>query len=279
LNIKGMDFTSVPSARKPITCVQAGLRGKVLSIGDALRLEDFSGFERVLDSRGPWIAGIDFPFGQSRRLVSNLRWPTSWEAYVGQVSSLSRDAFVRLLKDYKENRAPGDREHFRVVDRLARSKSPQKLYGVPVAKMFFEGAKRLLASPVSVVPLRPTSDARIVVEAYPALVVRRFIDRRSYKNDSRAKQTAALTVARRAIVEGLGSDQLRRDYGFEMRFSAKQAEQWIADATGDLLDSVLCTVQAAWAWTQRNHAYGIPENADPLEGWIADPGLLPLAGD
>ena len=268
-----MDFTSVPSVKKPITCVEAVLQRGVLTVVASIQLQDFASFECLLRSQGAWIAGIDFPFGQSRRLITNLGWPHSWEGYVGLVSAMSRDAFVRFLEAYKEKRAPGDREHFRVVDRLASSKSPQKLYGVPVAKMFFEGARRLRTSPINIVPLRPNHDERTAVEAYPALVARRFIGRRSYKNDTRSKQTEALRQAREAVVEGLASDLFRTAYGFRMAFSAEDAEQWIEDATGDLLDSVLCTVQAAWAWSQKDDNYGIPQEADTLEGWIPDPAL------
>ena len=273
LNIKGMDFTSVPSKRKPISCVEAVLRGTHLTIGRSVKLQDFSAFEAVLNSQGPWIAGIDFPFGQSRRLIGNLDWPENWEGYVGLVAGMSREEFVRLLERYKEKRSPGDREHFRVVDRLARSKRPQKLYGVPVAKMFYQGAKRLLASPASIVPVRPRTDARIVVEAYPALVVRRFIGRRSYKNDTRSKQTEALREARQAVVDGLASNRFRETYGFRISFPAAAAARWIEDATGDHLDSALCTVQAAWAWTRRQHGFGVPDDADIVEGWIPDPEL------
>jgi hypothetical protein len=273
MNIKGMDFTSVPSRRKPITCAEGRFSAGLLSIRDQRLLPGFEAFETVLGSRGPWVAGLDFPFGQSRRLVRNLKWPEEWSAYVDRVAAMSRQAFVQLLEDYKRDRPAGDREHFRRVDRRAASKSPQKLYGVPVAKMFYEGARRLLAAPVHVVPLRPNGDSRIVVEAYPALIARRFIGRRSYKNDARARQTGALRQAREAIVEGLLSPAFRRHYGFRLGCSAPDAASWIEDGSGDRLDAVLCAVQAAWAWSQRAADYGIPREADPLEGWIPDPGL------
>jgi hypothetical protein len=37
------------------------------------------------------------------------------------------------------------------------------------------------------------------------------------------------------------------------------------------LDALVCAIQAAWAWTRRDHGFGLPEHVDPLEGWIADP--------
>ena len=39
------------------------------------------------------------------------------------------------------------------------------------------------------------------------------------------------------------------------------------------LDALLCAIQAAWAQTQEYNKYGLPEDADPLEGWIADPTI------
>ena len=40
----------------------------------------------------------------------------------------------------------------------------------------------------------------------------------------------------------------------------------MADGSGDLLDAVLCMMQAAWAEGQEH--WGLPPDIDPLEGWI-----------
>jgi hypothetical protein len=53
-----------------------------------------------------------------------------------------------------------------------------------------------------------------VIEAYPALVARRFLDRASYKNDARKKQTEDHRVASKQVVSGLRSETLKRTYGF-----------------------------------------------------------------
>ena len=45
-----------------------------------------------------------------------------------------------------------------------------------------------------------------------------------------------------------------------------QRESLVDDASGDRLDAVLCLVQAAWAAGQPG--YGMPPDADPVEGWI-----------
>jgi len=39
------------------------------------------------------------------------------------------------------------------------------------------------------------------------------------------------------------------------------------DGSGDLLDAVICALQAAHA--SRLPRYGFPSDLDPLEGWIA----------
>jgi hypothetical protein len=41
----------------------------------------------------------------------------------------------------------------------------------------------------------------------------------------------------------------------------------VADGAGDLLDAVICGLQAGHA-ARRPH-FGLPDDLDPLEGWIA----------
>ena len=82
------------------------------------------------------------------------------------------------------------------------------LFRVPVGKMFYQGAPRLLSSDVSVEPCRPTGAARVAVEAYPAVVARRFLGNRSYKSDERKKQTSIQRSAREELVGALGSAAL-----------------------------------------------------------------------
>ena len=47
---------------------------------------------------------------------------------------------------------------------------------------------------------------------------------------------------------------------------------------GSPIDSVLCAVQAAWAYTKKNESWGVPEECDRDEGWILDPQLLAKDG-
>jgi len=115
---------------------------------------------------------------------------------------------------------------------------------------------------------------RIAVEAYTALVARRWVPRPSYKSDTKQKQTVDQAHQRRTIVEGLRGNKVSDAYGFGVAASDQFWEQCIADPGADLLDAVLCCVQAAWAHSQRGNGYGIPSDVDPLEGWIVDPSVV-----
>ncbi|WP_244481240.1 NUDIX hydrolase [Rhizobium sp. Leaf371] len=271
MRVFGIDFTSAPSRQKPITCVECRLDGGTLRFVALHRWTHFEGFTGFLSSSGPWIAGLDFPFGQSRKFIETIGWPLSWEAYVGHVSGLSRAAFYEMLTAYRLPRAAGDKEHQRFIDRSTGGISPQKLHGVPVGLMFYEGARRLLASDVHLPLLRAGDPSRVAVEAYPGVMARRLIGRRSYKNDTRSLQTPALLAARLDLFDRLcdpAADLSRSGLRIE-------APRTLADEpTADALDALLCAVQAGWAYGQKDAGFGIPPQADPLEGWIVDPALL-----
>jgi len=69
MNIYGIDFTSTPKRNKPITCLECRLEGNRLEAVELIEWRDFEGIEVALRRTGPWIAGIDFPFGQSRKFI------------------------------------------------------------------------------------------------------------------------------------------------------------------------------------------------------------------
>ncbi|MFK8032167.1 MAG: DUF429 domain-containing protein [Gammaproteobacteria bacterium] len=266
MKVYGIDFTSRPTNRKAITCAQCGLVGETLTFHNVSRFTSFDLFEAWLNTSGPWTAGLDFPFGQSQRFIRNIGWPESWAGYVALVNTLSREEFRKALDDYRAPRETGDKEHQRSGDKATGAISPQKLYGVPVGLMFFEGAKRLLASGVHVPGLVSGDQSRRVVEAYPGVLARR-VTRNGYKTDARSKQTAAHAAARQKIVEYLTSDEIHNVYGVKVNFEQPLED----DPSGDLLDSVLCAVQAAWAWKQRDVIEQHLTVAHRVEGWIADP--------
>ncbi len=113
MNIYGLDFTSAPSNRKPITCVECEFTDHRLCVGDEMiRLTSFEAFETFLARPGPWLAGLDFPFGQPRQLIQNLGWPKTWQDYVGKIAALSKLEFEETLTAYSQSRPSGDKSKF-----------------------------------------------------------------------------------------------------------------------------------------------------------------------
>jgi hypothetical protein len=273
MKIVGFDFTSRPSRLKPITRAQGELRHRELVIAAIDRLENFGTFEAALRTPGNWIAGLDFPFSQPRDFIEKTGWPLDWRRLIASVANLGRSAFEQTIVKYREEQPAGNKHPLRMTDRSAQSCSPLTLYGTPVGKMFYEGATRIAAAPISVIPCGRTTDERVAVEAYPALVVRKVIAKASYKSDARKKQTPDKADRRRQIVEALRCGALETTYGFRATAVQGTWNSCVDDPTGDLLDAVLCCVQAAWAFNNTNDNYGIPLGADALEGWITDPEL------
>jgi hypothetical protein len=80
--------------------------------------------------------------------------------------------------------------------------------------------------------------------------------------------------ARETLLAGLESAVLREVYGFAIEMDARWRDEFVRDPSADALDSLLCAVQAAWAYEKRDEGYGVPPECDPDEGWILDPALL-----
>jgi hypothetical protein len=279
MKIYGVDFTSAPSSRKAITFARCELTEQGLFLEHIGSLTSFAEFEQFLRAPGPWVAGMDFPFGQPRKLIENIGWPDTWEGVIRHISKMSKGEFVHALEAYCQNRDKGDKHHLRLTDKLARARSPMMLYRVPVGRMFFEGAPRLLDVGVSVRPCHARTDPRVALEAYPALVARRWIGERRYKTDTVKQQTNAMQLAREKILSGLRSKNSKDHFGFEVNISDLDADHLIQDGSGDRLDALLCAVQAGGAYSQRDHNFGIPMDCDPLEGWIVDPLLVRVSKD
>jgi hypothetical protein len=265
--VLGIDFTSAPGRRKPITCLSCVLEGNVLRATRLEKWETFGEFDDTLQMDGPWIAGIDFPFGQARKFITTIGWPLSLHDYVSHAHGLGRVGFRNALDAYRAQRPKGDREHRRATDVAAGAISPQKLYGVPVGMMFFEGAPRLIQAGVTIPRLQLGDQSRIVVEAYPGVLARRHIGTRSYKNDGKAKQTELHLSARYELFSRITSGSCLKDYGL----SIEATDTLAFDPTGDSIDALLCAIQAGWSWSLRDSGFGAPNEVDPLEGWIADP--------
>lgn len=261
----GVDFTSAPSARKPIR-VAAGQRlGPVVRLAGLEALGTLESFSAWLARPGPWVAGLDLPFGLPRELVETLGWPTDYGVLMAHYAGLSRAEIRDRFAAFCDARPVGAKFAHRACDGPAGASPSMKWVNPPVAWMLHAGVPRLIAAGVHLPGLREGDPARVALEAYPGLLARELIGRRSYKSDAKAAQTPERLIARKDIVDAL--EQGRTRLGLRLKLSHAQRDQLVADASGDSLDAVLAMLQAAWAAARPR--YGWPDAVDPLEGWIA----------
>ena len=269
----GCDFSSAPTARKPIVVAIGQARGGRVVLTTIERFPSLDTWGAWLQKTPEWVGGFDFPFGLPRELVVTLEWPLDWPGLMAHYTSLSRAEIRSAFAAFCDARPVGGKFAHRVTDGPAGASPSMKWVNPPVAFMLHAGVPRLLAADATLPGLyRPANrpDARIALEAYPGLLARELIGRRSYKNDDAAKQTTERWVARADLLNALERGATR--LGLRLSLTHAQRDQLIADAQGDLLDATLCLMQAAWSAAQGagdGPGYGLPPVIDPLEGWIA----------
>jgi hypothetical protein len=268
----GIDFTSAPRARKPLTVAVGRLvetAGGAAYRLDAIReLGTLAAFDDLLREPGDWLGGFDLPFGQPRTLIEHEGWPTDWPEFVrfycGQPRESLRDDFRRWCA----GRPAGDKFAWRQADRPAGSSPAMRWTNPPVAWMMHAGIGRMLAAglafPAHRVAGRGPARRRIALEAYPGFTARQAC-KKSYKSDTPAMQTPERRANRRTIIAALVAGAAGLDVRLEVPPAI--ARRMLADGAGDLLDAAICGLQAAHASLLPR--YGLPRDLDPLEGWIA----------
>lgn len=265
----GVDFTCAPRRAKPITAAWGRRAGGALRLEALAALPDFTAFEALLRTPGPWVGGFDMPFGLPRALVEQLGWPTEWLPLLRHYAGLSRDEIRARFAAYCAARPVGAKFAHRASDGPAGSSPSMKWVNPPVAFMLHAGVPRLIAAGASLPGLHEGDPQRVALEAYPGLLAREVLGRRSYKSDDRARQTPERLIARKDLLTALELGHTR--LGLQLQLRQIQREALVQDAQGDRLDAVLCLLQAAWALQQHTSGhpcYGLPP-FDPLEGWIA----------
>jgi hypothetical protein len=270
--IRGLDFSTLLSSKQSVL-VEGELEGRVLQLRRASnRGQESRSLTAVLESPGPWVLGIDFPFGLPMAFLNEMPWGLEWKTYASAASSLDRLDFVERIRAFRDGKPEGEKQPRRQVDKLARGLSPLMTDGTPVARMFWAGAGHLVNSACDVLPFQRTGSDRVVIEAYPALIARRLIGGNKYKDgkgDGRSREARATLLA---LVE---RGRLRDEFGFTVSVDPALRRDCVDDESADVLDGVFCAIQAAWAYTQRASNWGIPQGHE-IEGWIADPGLVRL---
>jgi hypothetical protein len=262
--LAGIDFSSSPSRRKPVTVALGGLEGERLQM---LALESFASldrFEAWLATPGPWLGAFDFPFGLPRRFVQANGLGATTAEIIANVHRRcpTRMDWRRLIDVWGNSQPAGARLLHRQTDSACDvvSTSPLQTRYVPVGLMYYEGVHRLVRAGVTMPGLHAGDPDRIALEGYPRRLAHAIVGRRSYKNQDLPDRTAT----REAIVAALVADAASS--GIALALDPVLRHSLIADASGDRLDAVLCLVQAARA--SRRPRFGLPEPIDPVEGWI-----------
>lgn len=266
--LAGVDFTSRPTRRKPITVALGQSDGASVRLARLERHAAFESFAQWLRTPGPWLGAFDFPFGLPRELVEALGWPRQWLPLMRHYAGLTREQIRATFAAFCDARPAGGKFAHRACDLPAGSSPSMKWVNPPVAYMLHAGVPLLLEAGLHLPGLQAGDTTRIALEAYPGLLARELIGARSYKSDEVAKQTPERLIARKDLIEAL--EQGRTRLGLRLRLTHAQRDALAADASGDELDAVLCLVQAAWA--AREPGYGLPPDVDPLEGWIVSAG-------
>ncbi|MDO8318089.1 DUF429 domain-containing protein [Rhodoferax sp.] len=275
----GCDFSSRPTRKKPIVLALGSLtRGRV-QLSKLERLESLDAFAQWLQQPHSWVGGFDLPFGLPRELVETLGWPTCWEDCIRHYATLSREQIRSTFATFCHARPVGGKFAHRATDLPAGSSPSMKWVNPPVAYMLHAGVPLLLDAGVCLAGLHAGDprdvDAttgqsrRVALEAYPGLLAREVLEKRSYKSDDKARQTPERLIARKDLITALEHGQTR--LGLRLKLTHAQRDVLVDDASGDSLDAVLCLIQAAWAQSRLREGdtrYGLPADMDPLEGWI-----------
>ena len=264
----GCDFSSSPSKAKPIVVAWGRCTAGRVQVHTLETLPNLDAFSAMLQREATWLGGFDLPFGLPRELVHTLGWPLAWEPCMRHYASLTRVEIRDRFAAFCNARPVGSKFAHRATDIPAHSSPSMKWVNPPVAYMLHAGVPRLLDAGVHFPLLQePSHDAgKVALEAYPGLLAREVLGARSYKSDERRKQTPERLIARKDLLHALEMGQTR--LGLRLKLSHAQRDALVDDARGDSLDAVLCLVQAAWAQAQGAPLYGLPEQADALEGWI-----------
>ena len=262
----GCDFSSRPTRRKAIVLALGHEAGGRVVLTRLERFQSLEAFGQWLAQPRAWVGGFDFPFGLPRELVEHLGWPLQWRDCIEHYAQLTRAEIRSTFARFCDARPAGGKFANRAFDRRAGSSPSMKWVNPPVAYMLHAAVPLLLTAGVDIPGLHEGDPRRVALEAYPGLLARELIGRRSYKSDEKARQTPDRLIARKDLITALENGRTR--LRLRLKLTNAQHDALVQDASGDSLDAVLCLVQAAWAQREGAPRYGLPPDIDGLEGWI-----------
>jgi hypothetical protein len=262
----GCDFSSTPTWRKPIVLAHGSQTRDIVVLQRLERIEALHAFGDWLKQPGDWVGGFDFPFGLPRELVEHLGWPVQWRECIAHYAGLTRADIRSTFAKFCDARPAGAKFAHRAFDKRAGSSPSMKWVNPPVAYMLHAALPLLIEAGVHMPGLHDGDPRRVALEAYPGLLARELIGRRSYKSDEKPKQSAERLIARKDLLTRLERGDTR--LALRLKLTHAQRDALVHDASGDSLDAVLCMVQAAWAARHGAPHFGLPAEMDPLEGWI-----------
>ncbi len=265
----GCDFSCAPTPRKTIVIALGELHQGRVQLGGIGRFATLRAFSDWLHRPQAWVGAFDLPFGLPRELVQTLGWPTDWAACMAHYTALSRDQIRLAFAAFCQARPVGGKFAHRATDAPAGASPSMKWVNPPVAFMLHAGVPLLLHSGATLPGMHAGEPNKIALEGYPGMLAHEVLGRRSYKADDKARQTPERLIARKDLITAL--EQGRTRLGLRLKVSHAQRDALVDDARADMLDAVLCLMQAAWAQTRHDAGdalYGLPHDLDPLEGWI-----------
>ncbi|WP_281077000.1 DUF429 domain-containing protein, partial [Variovorax paradoxus] len=201
----GCDFSSAPTARKPIVvAIGEPMPDGAVALHELRRFTALDAWSHWLHATPAWVGGFDFPFSLPRELVEHLGWPVRFEPLIAHYAALTRAEIRETFAAFCAARPVGGKFAHRATDAPAGSSPSMKWVNPPVAFMLHAGVPPLLSAGAHLPGLRAVQPAdRVALEAYPGLLARELIGRRSYKSDELARQTPERRAARAELLPAL----------------------------------------------------------------------------
>ncbi|MFX8031910.1 DUF429 domain-containing protein, partial [Acinetobacter baumannii] len=91
-------------------------QANVVRLTGLTALDSLDAFSSWLAQPGPWLAGLDLPFGLPRELVLALGWPTAYAALIDHYAALSRAEIRDRFAAFCDARPAGGKFAHRACD-------------------------------------------------------------------------------------------------------------------------------------------------------------------